>query len=318
MTYAVGQIIKAIDDFAGPIASNQPYPSTSAANAKVSALIGIGFGNRGYGQGNTSVITPVATGNLITAAHTNSVINALSLINMHQGNANTLPSMVSVGSIIEAYDGSNSRPNLLVIVPSLDSNRFNYSINQMVLSSVLTGTRTDPWGVSIYHEFTATFVDEDQARYFFNSGSQIYLSASRSGGSGSEINETITDMLNAMGTVKIGPNSTIYTGTGGVPTSIGFWQLTTTYQTLFTAHGSDFGYTSATYTVQARVENVIGTNGGNGSVVRVQAIFATGLPSSDGVDGTLISAISQLLASGVITVSAPTYAPGAPYHNNSF
>lgn len=318
MTYAVGQIIKAIDDFAGSIASTQPYPSSAAATDKVAALIGIGYGNRGYGQGNTSVITPVSVGSVITASHVNSVINALSLINMHQGNANVIPSTVSVGIIIDAYDGSDSRPNLVLTVPALDSNRFTFSINQMVLSSVLTGTRTDPWGVSIFHEFTATFADEDYARYFFNSGSQIYLSASRSGGSASEINETITDMLNAMGTVKIAANATTYTGSGGVPVAKGFWQLSGSYQVLFTAFGTDFGYTNATYTVQARVENVLGVNGGNGSVVRVQAVFATGLSSIDGVDGTLVSAISQLLAVGVITVNAPTFAPGAPYHNNTF
>lgn len=318
MTYAVGQIIRASDDFAGPIASNQPYPSSSAATSKVAALIGVGYGDRGYGQGNITLITPVSTGIVITASHANSVINALTSINTHQGNANVIPSTVSVGSIIDAYDGSSSRPNLLLTVPALDSNRFTFSISQMLLSSVLTGTRTDPWGVSVFHEFTATFPDEDHARYFFNSGSQIYLAASRTGGSSTEINETITDMLNAMGTVKVAANATTYTGTGGVPVAKGFWQLTGTYQVLFTAFGTDFGYTNASYTVQARVENVLGVNGGNGSVVRIQAIFATGLPGSDGVDGTLVSAISQLIAFGAITVNAPTYSPGAPYNNNTF
>lgn len=318
MTYAVGQIIKAIDDFAGPIASNKPYGSSAAATNKVAALIGTGYGNRGYGQGNTSVITPVSIGNVITTSHTNSVINALSLINMHQGNANVLPSTVTVGSLIQAFDGSNSRPNLSVIVPALDSNRFTFALNQMVLSSVLTGTRVDPWSVSIFHEFTATFPTEDKARFFFNSGSEIFLTASRSAGSATEINQTITDLLTAMGTVKIGPNATTYTGTGGTPTSIGFWQLTTTYQTLFTAFGTDFGYTNATYTLQARVENVVGLNGGNGTVLRIQATFATGLSSGFPADGTLVSAVSQLIAQGVVTVSAPTFAPGAPYNNNTF
>jgi hypothetical protein len=188
----------------------------------------------------------------------------------------------------------------------------------MTVSSVLTGTRVNPWGVSVYHEFTVTFINEDNARFFFNTGGQIYLGASRSGGSAFEINQTITDLLNAMGTIKVGAVATTYTGTGGVPQNVGYFGLTQTYQQLFVQFGTDFGYTSASYIVQARVENVFGTNGGNGSVIRMQAVFATGLPSGDAVDGTLQSSISQLLATGALTITAPIYAAGAPYHNSTF
>ena len=55
MTYAVGGIIQAADynGFVGNTAVNVAYASDAAAQNKVAALIGVGYGTRGYGQTST-------------------------------------------------------------------------------------------------------------------------------------------------------------------------------------------------------------------------------------------------------------------------
>ena len=320
MTYAVGQLVLAADDLGGPIASTSAYASDLAATDKVSALIGVGYGSRGYGQ-TSPVILPIVSGSAIPAVHMNAVITALGLINTHTGSGQVLPASIVAGDPVQAFDGSSSRPNLPVIISALDTARLTFSVGQMTLTSVLTGTRTDPWNTSVYHEFTATFANENEARYFFNTGSQIYTAASRTGGTNNHIDVALTDLLIQMGTIKIGAVATTYTGTGGTAYPIGYYGLTTSYQTLFVHNGATYGYTTVSYTLRAKVESVSSVNGGNGSVLRIQAVFATGYSGGSyghGVDGTLISSVSQLNAGGVLMVTAPTYASGAPYNNPTF
>lgn len=319
MTYAVGQPILAADDLGGPIGSTSPYSSDLSATHKVAALIGVGYGSRGYGQ-TSPVISPIVAGTVISASHMNGVITALTMMNTHTGAALTLPNAVVVGNAVQAFDGSSSRPNLPIIISALDTARLTFSVGQMTLTSVLTGTRTNPWDTRVYHEFTATFANENEARYFFNTGSQIYTAASRTGGVDNHIDIALSDLLTQMGTIKIGAIATTYTGTGGTAYPIGYYGLTDSYQTVFVHNGSTYGYTTVSYTLRATVENISSVNGGNGRILRIQAVFATGYGSGygHGVDGTLVSSVSQLKAGGVLTVTAPTYASTAPYNNPTF
>ena len=58
----------------------------------------------------------------------------------------------------------------------------------------------------------------------------------------------------------------------------------------------------------AKTNGPIGSTGGNGNVVTIQAIFATNLSGyGDVLDGTLTSSIQQLM-SDTIPVIAPTWA----------
>ncbi len=317
MTYATGQIIASADftAFRGNQAPDTSYASNSAATAKLAALIGVGYGTRGYGQ--TSTVMPGSSvGGIVTAAQWNGLINAISTINTHTGSGYSVPTPVTSGSLIRAFDGSAGRPDLPTLITNLDSNRLNYSLSQMGLSSVLSSSRTSPWSVSVTHEFTATFPSENLARYFFNTGGQVYAVGSRSGGSASTLNSAMTTILANMGTIKFGAQATTYTGSGGTVYPIGYYNLTGAYQTLFHIIGGaypySYGYGAVSYTLKAKAESIAGLNGGNGSVVRFQAVFATGVSSYSTVSGTLTSAISQLKSGGVLSITAPTYATTIP------
>lgn len=306
MTYAVGQKILASDynNARGALDALTAYPDDAAATYKLAALIGVGYGQRGYGQ---NIAFPAAVvGNKVTAAQFNLIRSVMNLLNVHTGAGLTLQPIVSVGGTIIANDGTSGRPSLSSLIVSLDNAKHNYAISQMGLTSELTSTRTTAWNTEIYHEFTLDFGTEDRARYFFNSGGTLYASASRTGGSATQINTALTNLLTQMGTVKFNYNSTTYTGTGGTVYPIGYYGLTSTYQTLFSHSGSGY-YVPLTYTLKARRESYTGSNGGNGSLVRMQAIFNTGLSSYYSLDGTLTSNISELKENGLLTIQSPTY-----------
>lgn len=312
MTYAIGQVIEAADfnNFRGANAIDVAYANDSAATNKIAALIGVGYGTRGYGQTSPAIST-VAVGDVISIAPWNSLFSGMSIINTHTGSGLSIPSTLTTGTIVEALTGSGGDLNIPSIISTLDSNRLTYSIAQMSLTSAITSTRTTSWTASVYHEFTVTFTDENQARYFFNSGGTIYVSASRSGGSSTTLNSAITTMLSDMGTIKFGATSTTYTGTGGTAYNIGYYGLTSSYQNVF-YHPGPTSYSAPNYTLKARTENVTGTNGGNGTLVRFQALFETGISgpsySYNSANGTLVSSVSQLKSSGTLTISSPTYA----------
>lgn len=306
MTYTIGSQALASDynTFRGPYDPSQAYPDAGTATNCLAALIGVGYGQRGYGQ---SLSFPeVSAGDTITAAQWGIILSAMTTINTHTGAGLTLQPSVSAGDLIRANDGSVGRVNLPTLISSLDTARLSYDIGQMSLTSALTSTRNTVWNTQVYHEFTIDFGTEDRARYFFNSGGTIYASASRTGGSVTPENTDMTNMLSAMGTIKFGATTSTYTGTGGTVASIGYYGLTGVYQQIFIHNGSG-AYSSSSYTLNARRESYVGLNGANGSLVRMQASFDTGLDPTHTLDGTLTSSISQLKASGVLTITAPTY-----------
>lgn len=311
MTYSVGSIAQASDynGFVGDIAVNAAYASSVAAQNKIAALIGVGYGDRGYGQTSTNV-APTTAGVVIAASQWNDLRNAMSTINTHTGSSLTLQPAVSTGTLIEAEDGTSGRADIATLISTLDTNRLNASILQMAVSSALTSTRTTAWGTIIQHEFTVTFSNENAARYFFNSGCEVRFSSSRTGGTASTINAAWTALLVLVGTVKFGATSTTYTGSGGFPTSIGYYELTDTYQQIFSHNGAGPYYSNISYTIQARRESYVGTNGGNGSVVRCLVTFndtSAYTYYGSNVDGTIISQIDQYKASGVLNITSPTY-----------
>lgn len=309
MSYQDGSIILATDymAFRGPKGPNEAYSDAAEATNKLAALVGVGFGQRGYGQ--TGATLPVVTVNTAVRASTwNNLRSAMATINTHTGLGLSLQPAISVGDLIVANDGRPQYADLPTLISTLDSNRFLIDPGQSSVTVVLTSSRSTSWTNSITHEFTATFQSEDLARYFFNSGGEIRLAGSRTGGATNGPNTAISDLLTSVGTVKIGAVSTSYTGTGGtVASSIGYYQLSGAYQQVFTHSGSG-PYANVSYTVTARMENYGGVNGGNGSLIRVRAVLSLAGYTTVSVDGTTTSTISSLRSVNAVTATNPTYA----------
>jgi hypothetical protein len=175
----------------------------------------------------------------------------------------------------------------------------------------ISNSRTTAWGSSVKptvtHAFTIDFTTADNARYFFNSGGQILFSASRSGGTVSTQNTNWANLLSGIQTVKVGYNSTTYTGTGGTASaSIGFYNLTSADQTMFTASGTG-NYTANLYTVKMRCDIANNSPNGGARYIYVTVTFTDSHSNtfSDSVDGTLTSTIQRVRATGT-NVVGPT------------
>jgi hypothetical protein len=309
MAYNGGNTIVATDymSFRGVNAPSVSYTSDAAATNKVAALIGVGYGQRGYGLTTTTLPSVIGNSSIVTATVWNNLRSAMSVINNHTGSGLTLQPTVSAGTLIVANDGRPTLTNVSALISTLDTNRFNVGVGQSTSSNVLVSTKTVSWTNSVFHEFTVIFAVEDQARYFFNTGGKVQLSATREDGTPGGVNDVLTSMLSDMGIVSFSAVNTEYSGTGGTPSAVGYYNLTNAYQTVFVANGSG-AYPNISYSVLAKRENFVGQNGGNGSLLRFRAFFDISNYISEIADGTLTSSIASVRSSGAVNITNPTFA----------
>jgi hypothetical protein len=313
VTYLVGNVIVASDylTFRGINAPNVAYSDDTTATKSLAALIGVGYGTRGAGvtstqlplPGNTSVVGTTAWNNLVSAL---TVYNSRGQLNLN------LPTPVTVGSLVKAQDGSNSRASIQSTIESIDADRFKLDISQSTYTFQLTSKTTTQWTNGVYHEFTVDFGTEDAARYYFNNGGEIQMNASRTGGSNTHINVALTNMLAAIKTVKLRAVDTTYTGTNGVLAGIGYFGLTSRYKILFSHSGLldqaiGYNFPDISYNIQARRENYVGVNGGNGSLIRIRVNMSLASYYTEIIDGTTQSVIASVRSTGVIPVPSPVF-----------
>lgn len=181
MTYFSGNNISSSSflEFRGPLGPNQPYPDdATAASGPIAALIGWGYGKRGYGQIN-QFLPAVDPGNNVSHIEWNALRASMSNINIHTGSRLIMQPQVDINGEIIAEDGVNSTANIEFLATTLDANRMLFDPDQMNTSTAIVSDRAEPWTGSITHEFTVDFGSEDRARWYFNSGGAINVSASR-------------------------------------------------------------------------------------------------------------------------------------------
>jgi len=258
-----------------------------------------GGSNEGWGQ-SWSVHDPAA-GATITDTNTNDIINAAQDIAVYTGASNNV-SDVSNAATIQDTDLNN--------IQSTIQNGYNARLtadaSYLSQEAKDTSTRTAAWSTTVTHDLTVTFGSAAIRNSFFNAGGSIYFTSSRSGGSSTNQNTDWTNMLAAMGTIKM--NYTAVSASSGTTTSIGNNDLTTTYQTIYTKAGSG-AYSTNYYQIQARADS--------STVLRFLITFGdshTGRGYFDSVDGTLTSVAGQYrpnsgtLPNGyTVTVATPTY-----------
>lgn len=274
--------------------------------AKVKAVLGNGSGLYGYGQTTESSAVQVVT-NIVRASHMQKLKSDLNKCVVHQTNvATTVPDIAVEADITDpAYAQYEAESD------SVYANHLQFDLNQMTApESKVTSRRTQAWGGGgdpqvIRHEFTVKFDDADHARHFFNSGGEIRFRGTLTGGVGAKYTEWLA-MFTTMGIVKIDYNTT--TADSGTAFNIGFDDLTTAYQTIWTKAGSG-AYSENLITYKAKA---------NGKTLTILAEFYDGealagvTPGTAGVDervnGTLTSIIEQQRATGsFVEVATPVY-----------
>jgi hypothetical protein len=311
MAYSKGNSPKSADynSFVGANPVTSAYASSAAATKLVAALLGVGFGDRGYGQ-TTPAISAVAGGSQMKAVDWANLRTACSNIATYQGTSTaSLPpaSDFVVGQTVKStFDWAT-------YIASLDTNRLNTNggASLTLVSNSASSTRGATWSTTIISEFTATFPSEDAARYFFNTGGTLNVVLAHADTSSPQ-NQNWNTILAALGTISVGARSTTRSGSSGTPAALGFYNLTTAYQRVF--DGTNIGtgaYSANDVLIDALVSSVAGVNGGNGTTVKIRVTLQdehTNSFSDIVALGTKASMGHKVASSGLLAnISSPTW-----------
>lgn len=256
----------------------------------------------GWGQ-SFSVYDPTA-GATISDTNTNDIINAAQDIATYVGASVTVSDVANAGSIQET-----DLNTIQSTITNAYNNRFSASGSYLSTEAKIDSTRTSSWNTSVTHNFTVDFSSDAHAKEFFNAGGKITFSASRSGGATNDQNTDWTNLLSAMGTIKMGYTS-VTASSGSNTGSRGFYDLTSSMQEIYIKTGSG-SYSSNYYQIQASYASGTGTI----SFQVTMSDVHTGRGYFDTVDGTLQHNVGQerpnsgTLPNGyAVTVATPTYA----------
>lgn len=312
MTYISGGIVQASD--------------YNTLVDQIKDVFGLGTGDSGYGGNsiNTRVVDPpmvdylpiIGPGDIIQSATDTlddafppgspdewvNLRNAFADCATHQNTvlSDILPSvsLLEDGDIVTFYNTLNSVTNST----ALNTNRNNVNIAHLSLSTLGTSVRSTSWTSFVQHDFTVDFGTEDNARYFFNTGGEIRISASRSGGSATPQNTAWTTLLSNSGTFIFDQTS--------------YFALTDIFvfsppvgETFPDTGGGAYDAVNV-WAIGSRRESFLGVRGGNGSVIRFRSNFTDGHLTGfeDLVDGTLTSTIQQFKSVAIFPISSPTFA----------
>ena len=261
-----------------------PFASKAEATGKLAAIYGVGYGDRGYGQDSVN-LSLAGEGEMVSGMLWRNVISAIETCAKHQGTSlDILPPIGEFlpGEIIEAFNKSDEPPNYMknmknydidAVVALIDTNRNKCSSVDMMMGPPLyTDTRNSSWGSGstvIDSLFEVSFDSEDKARYFFNTGGAIFIKLSHKV-SGGTAQDTAWDTLlgTSVGNVIFDGLTTTNMGTGSGSSDIGYYDLTNSYEDIYSGDLGSGTYSMNSVKIVARRDNYSGTNGGNGSTLR--------------------------------------------------
>ena len=276
--------------------------------AKINLVLGTGTVDYGYGQIVTS--SQVTTSANVTASQWNALRTDLLKARQHQTGIDETGTLVVPTTSISVKEADRSAYNSFA--DTIAFNRLSTPpASQATLSTLNTVVRTNPWASSINHAVTMNFTSTDAARAFFNTGSNLKFSASFTSYTSDTsllVNQSWATLLTNMGIITFNAESTTNTGTG-IPQNIGFYDLTTTNQLIFTkfVEASSPSYYPNQYDLFVR-------QGSSAAQIIFTPTFSytsggSGGYASEPANGTLTSLVQVYYATGSnVAVDLPTTA----------
>jgi hypothetical protein len=282
MTWSAGGLVQASD--LNTMLGGNP---TTTANT-LNAVFATGGGQAGYGG---TAVANVTAGGTITTTPWNGLFFNTGNAASHQGTSISSISNVSTSNLVTFYSAAQTNLN------SIYSARGNAASQGSTSSNAVTTAST--WTATATFTHTITFANGDAARYFFNAGGQIKMTASHANTTAG-VNDALATLCTATGTVVMsGQNSgtrtiaaTSYSGItkiGGsgstevLSTNSGYFGLSTANTTVFDQNSGTAPYTALMdLRYIAKTNGVQGSNSDNGSVVTIYTLM-----SETGANGTI-------------------------------
>lgn len=273
MAYQTGDTI--LDDEYNTFATGS-VGGSATDSANVNNIWGTGSGDRGYGQ--TTTVSAVSAGSNVTATQWSTLLSRITTIGSHQGTSLTAMTSPSAGDEIAIIGAISSN------ITSLHTNRLSAAGNGATASTNLDSTGN--WSVSNIQEVTVTFDSADEARYYFNAGGNIQIdpqilsytddAKARSWNALSQMTGNL--VFTAQGSSRSGGADSITVTEAHtssevtLATTIGYYDLTTSYQTLLqrdlTTSGSPYISGGANnIKIEAKSNGTQGSNSDTGTVI---------------------------------------------------
>lgn len=256
-----------------------------------------------YGYGQSLSSSQVAAGNTVSASHLLNLKSDLDTIATHQTNGGSAAPSVSSGGVIYASDWATYSTQ----ASNLQSTRLTASAAQMSLTDKVSPTFSN-WNGTRTHVVTVTFASASVARHYFNAGGEIRMYPSQSGHSSSTTKGgRWNNLFNSFSPIKFNYSDTF--ASGGSGSSIGWYDLTSSDQQIFTAVDSGT-YSGNDITVLARCD-VANNSGGTASSLTLtiqfndDGTYGATPPGDENVDGTTTSKVSTFRATGAVVVGDP-------------
>lgn len=323
MAYQTGDTI--LDDEYNVFATgNAGGSATDSAN--VNNLWGTGTADRGYGQSGT--LSAVSAGSNVTATQWATLLSRITSMGNHQGTslgAMTSPSAGNEIEIIGAISGN---------ISSLHSNRLNKAANGTAEGAVNSDS-TGTWVASAIQEVTVTFQSADQARYYFNAGGYLQIDpqmVSYTSDAKARSWDALTQMcgnirFEAQGTSVSGGSDSItvteaHTSTNTtLATTIGYYDMTTAYQTIFvrtlTTGGSPYIAGGANNVkIEAKSNGTQGSNSDTGTIITFKISFLDASSDQTSYDKADYNVLDQM--DGTVRNSVNRIPPSGTYLTNTW
>ena len=265
MAYAQGDII--LRDHYNEFAVGNADGSVNHGVRNINTVWGTGNSDKGYGQ--TGTLSTVSAGTTVTATQWNTMITRLDSILRHQSGS---PSGIN-GNAITAGTTIAYLSSLSGNITTAYNNRLNFnSTRGSATTTNYDGTWTSSTPTTFQQVRTVTFASGDAARYFFNAGGRIGLTLSISAGADNNQKEVAwSSLVNAIATVNFDQSTSGRTGSGQTlsvdGSGIGYYDLTTSDQTLIRLTATTSPYTANYIDVNVKSNGTQGANADKGSVI---------------------------------------------------
>ena len=238
----------------------------------------------GWGQ---SEISTVSAGNLIYESEFNELINRVNIGIDHTGSAESEMANAAIGFKIFAseYNDIDSKSTAVSAIKN------QVDVFRRSISSKDSATYSSTWDNILQYEGFFDFSTYAKARYFFNSGGDIRITPDIYGYSTS-VAAAWNTLLSSIGTVIFDLDGAAPTGAVGGNQGVGFYDLTTSYQLIYTLSSSGGIYSGDL------VFSIWASRNSSGSQVNLRVHYdnsatSDGLGGRDPVDGNMDTDIDQ-------------------------
>ena len=234
----------------------------STTTPGINHIIGSGDLYHGLGQ---STLNVVSIGQQVTATQWNSLFTAMDNIADHTNDTITSTAQRSAGDLIEIKSAIIA--DLQTLAASVQAGCPNATALTTSAAQQTTAASAR-WNVSHIVEQSTTFNSANEMRWFFNQGGAIQINVTRTSNSGSVASakdQAIDDLIDSLGNFKIKSQSSEYSNDGSTNVNIlgdgssaydlnlGFYDLTTSYQTILVLRQDFQTYEFMNFKIEAKL-----------------------------------------------------------------